>query len=216
MLIVCPSCASEYTIDPAKLGTEGRTLRCAICRDTWFVAPLEAAAPPEPEPAPERPPGATILPPAPRKERRRKVPALRFVGLAAAAAIALLAWPLAGEGVRQAADVVGHLVTAERASLQFRDVTSEIVGRDGTRMLVVEGEIANGGPEAAPLHPLEFLVRNGEEQVLASWTEAPPRPTLGPGETTRFASRLASPPADGLQVRVQFSKAAGIAVAAAR
>jgi predicted Zn finger-like uncharacterized protein len=44
MLIVCPSCASEYMIDPARLGAEGRTVRCASCRETFFVAP-EAEAP---------------------------------------------------------------------------------------------------------------------------------------------------------------------------
>jgi predicted Zn finger-like uncharacterized protein len=37
MLIVCPSCASEYMIDPARLGGEGRTVRCAGCKSTWFV-----------------------------------------------------------------------------------------------------------------------------------------------------------------------------------
>ena len=37
MLIVCPSCASEYMIDPARLGGEGRTVRCAVCKSTWFV-----------------------------------------------------------------------------------------------------------------------------------------------------------------------------------
>jgi predicted Zn finger-like uncharacterized protein len=39
MLIVCQSCASEYMIDPARLGAEGRTVRCAGCKETWFVAP---------------------------------------------------------------------------------------------------------------------------------------------------------------------------------
>ncbi|HEX5867239.1 MAG TPA: MJ0042-type zinc finger domain-containing protein [Beijerinckiaceae bacterium] len=37
MLIVCPSCASEYMIDPGRLGGEGRTVRCAGCKSTWFV-----------------------------------------------------------------------------------------------------------------------------------------------------------------------------------
>ena len=39
MLIVCPSCASEYMIDPGRLGAEGRTVRCASCKSTWFVTP---------------------------------------------------------------------------------------------------------------------------------------------------------------------------------
>jgi predicted Zn finger-like uncharacterized protein len=37
MLIVCPSCASEYMIDPVRIGTDGRTVRCASCRVTFFV-----------------------------------------------------------------------------------------------------------------------------------------------------------------------------------
>jgi predicted Zn finger-like uncharacterized protein len=37
MLIVCPSCASEYAIDPDRIGEAGRKVRCAVCRATWFV-----------------------------------------------------------------------------------------------------------------------------------------------------------------------------------
>jgi predicted Zn finger-like uncharacterized protein len=38
MLIVCPSCASEYIIDPAQIGADGRMVRCGACRGTFFVA----------------------------------------------------------------------------------------------------------------------------------------------------------------------------------
>ena len=49
MLIVCPSCASEYMIDRGRLGAEGRMVRCASCKGTWFVTPeLEQPAAPEP------------------------------------------------------------------------------------------------------------------------------------------------------------------------
>src|SRR5918997_4595775 len=44
MLIVCPSCASEYMIDPGRLGAEGRTVRCANCKSTWFVSREEEPA----------------------------------------------------------------------------------------------------------------------------------------------------------------------------
>jgi predicted Zn finger-like uncharacterized protein len=37
MLIVCPSCATSYMIDPAALGAAGRTVRCARCKATWFA-----------------------------------------------------------------------------------------------------------------------------------------------------------------------------------
>jgi predicted Zn finger-like uncharacterized protein len=37
MLIVCPSCASSYMIDPAAVGPAGRTVRCARCKTSWFA-----------------------------------------------------------------------------------------------------------------------------------------------------------------------------------
>ncbi len=43
MLIVCPSCATSYTIDPAALGPAGRTVRCARCKVTWFAGGPKAA-----------------------------------------------------------------------------------------------------------------------------------------------------------------------------
>jgi predicted Zn finger-like uncharacterized protein len=43
MLIVCPSCATSYMIDPASLGPVGRTVRCARCKVTWFAAGPTAA-----------------------------------------------------------------------------------------------------------------------------------------------------------------------------
>lgn len=44
MLIVCPTCASEYVVDTDRVGAEGRSVRCAACRETWFITPDEVAA----------------------------------------------------------------------------------------------------------------------------------------------------------------------------
>ncbi|MEE7447922.1 hypothetical protein MRF4_08845 [Methylobacterium radiotolerans] len=44
MLIACPSCASEYRIDASKVGMEGRSVRCAACRETWFITPADVLA----------------------------------------------------------------------------------------------------------------------------------------------------------------------------
>ena len=46
MLIVCPSCATSYMIDPASVGANGRAVRCARCRSTWFVSPSKTAETP--------------------------------------------------------------------------------------------------------------------------------------------------------------------------
>ncbi len=42
MLIVCPSCATSYMIDPASVAPAGRTVRCARCKVTWFAGAPEA------------------------------------------------------------------------------------------------------------------------------------------------------------------------------
>ncbi|MFC6747186.1 zinc-ribbon domain-containing protein [Methylobacterium persicinum] len=50
MLITCPTCASSYRIDAAKIGPEGKSVRCAACRETWFITP-DAAEEEAPEAA---------------------------------------------------------------------------------------------------------------------------------------------------------------------
>jgi predicted Zn finger-like uncharacterized protein len=45
MLIVCPTCATSYMIDPTSVGPTGRAVRCARCKATWFAGPPKAAAP---------------------------------------------------------------------------------------------------------------------------------------------------------------------------
>jgi predicted Zn finger-like uncharacterized protein len=44
-MIVCPDCATSYMVDPASLGPEGRTVRCARCKSTWHAGgPQEKVA----------------------------------------------------------------------------------------------------------------------------------------------------------------------------
>jgi hypothetical protein len=143
------------------------------------------------------------------------------MALAGGIALAAVGWfqfPAFLHGIGPWAGSAGQALlqrlSGPRAELEFRTVAAEIVGRDEGAVLIVGGEIANVAAHDAALPHLEILVRNGDEQVLAAWTSAPPRPQLGPGEAVRFETRLASPPPDSRQVRVHFTAAGGIAVAA--
>lgn len=49
MLITCPSCASRYELDAAKLGPTGRKVRCASCQNLWHVEPPQDDFPAFPE-----------------------------------------------------------------------------------------------------------------------------------------------------------------------
>lgn len=42
MLIVCPSCATVYSVEPATLLPDGRNVRCARCRVVWRAEPSQS------------------------------------------------------------------------------------------------------------------------------------------------------------------------------
>lgn len=68
MIIACPACATRYVVPDSAIGVEGRTVRCAKCRHSWYQDGPELArpeaAPPAPPPPPPAPP-PPVPPPAP-------------------------------------------------------------------------------------------------------------------------------------------------------
>lgn len=58
MLLVCPSCRTRYVVPDSAIGANGRQVRCASCRHSWYQEGPSSVAPPNIEPV-------IVPPPAP-------------------------------------------------------------------------------------------------------------------------------------------------------
>ncbi len=69
MIIACPACATRYVVPDSAIGLEGRTVRCAKCKHSWFQDGPEIDASRAATPAGEGAVTAEPPPPAPMRTR---------------------------------------------------------------------------------------------------------------------------------------------------
>jgi len=97
---------------------------------------------------------------------------------------------------------VGLPVNLRNLNFEKVRITKEI--EDGNAILVVQGSIVSASNRPAEVPRLRFAARNASGQEIYVWTAKPERSILGPGESMKFSSRLAAPPADANDVMVRF------------
>jgi len=62
MILVCPACSTRYLVPDTAIGVEGRQVRCANCKNSWFTE------------GPEIVPAASVAPPAPPTPVQQEFP----------------------------------------------------------------------------------------------------------------------------------------------
>jgi hypothetical protein len=89
--------------------------------------------------------------------------------------------------------------------LEFRHVSSKLIEDGDQRVLTIEGEVASLRAARGKLPDLQVSVRAADGRPVYAWTSPAPAKEIGAGEVVYFRARLAAPPPEGRQVRVQFA-----------
>ncbi len=88
--------------------------------------------------------------------------------------------------------------------LDFADVKTANEVSKGVTVLTVDGTIINVSGQVHEVPRIRFALRNAAGAEVYAWTTLPERPTLRPGESEPFETRLASPPTEGRDLVVRF------------
>ena len=202
------------------VGPNGRQVRCAQCRHSWFQAGAEPAAPEpqaepapmpplvQPEPAPEPEPVAEPVveeayhdvadEPAPRKRRRLGLWLLIAILLIAAATAAASYFGYLNLGRTAAA------AAAVPLELEYPETLERSTLESGNELLRVHGRIVNPGETAQAVPQINATLRDGSERVVHRFAISPPVRELGPRESVGFDVAETNVPSAAEGVQLSF------------
>ncbi|HEY5347455.1 MAG TPA: DUF3426 domain-containing protein [Rhizomicrobium sp.] len=225
MILTCPQCDTRYQADEAKFPPAGRNVRCAKCGNVWHQAPAVA----EPEPAIPEAVVQEASAPAPRatenfkprsQPRAAAVPKTPWLGKA----MVLAGWLVLVAGVigvgfavlfyrqgiaavwPQSSSVYSALGVPVR-TLYFRDLHSSSQTEDGQAVLTVTGTIFNNASRELPVpQTIRVILSDEKNHEVYRWSFAPNAATLKPGQSSKFTTRLSSPPIAARHLEILFVK----------
>ncbi len=235
MILTCPACTTRYEVDPAKFPPEGRNVRCAKCGEVWHEMGL--ALPPEPTSQPSYEPepraetyaqpeerdlepqdarsyfgGGPAEDETPRAWPRRIALMAGWIGLAAVVIIIGVVGSVYRQQVVEAWPQTATLYSTlgwkvNAVGLNIHDIAQTETPQDGQLVLTVSGALTNVTNRELPVPQIRVGLVDGDKREIYHWTFAPDVMTLRPGQTTRFVTRLSSPPEGARRLDVRFAKA---------
>lgn len=226
MILECEQCGTRYLVPDTAIGPDGRVVRCANCKHSWFqAAPAldlvdRASTPAAVQPAEDfrrervAAPAATVVeedydafahePPF----RPRRNPARRWtvMALAASVAMAIGIGGILWSGAPSLASQFGLFANAQDVPLRIEQFPIDRRDLDnGSELFAVSGRVVNPTGRRQPVPDIRAELRDAQGRVVYSWTITPERRTLDPRASVDFHSLQLDVPNSSKRLDFSFS-----------
>ncbi len=234
MILVCPACSTRYLVPDTAIGVEGRQVRCANCKNSWFAEGPETVAAPASPPPPA--PVQQEFPDPPLHHEEGAAPAVKESSYHAPAsddpdpfaheppfkprrnpakmwtAIAVGLFLVLGAGIGAIAwfgppsFIAGLGGEAGDSALDVQLVRSpeRRTLASGHELLSISGRIVNMTDEEQRVPDIRAELRNAQGAVVYDWTIQAPQQSLPAREMVEFNSAEIDIPRNAEELNLSF------------